>query len=117
VTDSIFPDRARIDAREKVCGTNIYAADVGLPGLLYAMMVPSVVAKGTMTALSTDAAMRVPGVVRILTPDDFPGKAVPVAYPNIPPPPSHSSWPRRWKRRSKVPRPSRPCSQPKPSPR
>jgi xanthine dehydrogenase YagR molybdenum-binding subunit len=88
VTDSIFPDRARIDAREKVCGTNIYAADVGLPGLLYAMMVPSVVAKGTMTALSTDAAMRVPGVVRILTPDDFPGKAVPVAYPNIPPPPT-----------------------------
>ena len=67
-----FPDRARIDARDKVRGTNVYAADVALPGLLHAMLVPATVAKGTMTALSTDAAMRVPGVVRILTPADFP---------------------------------------------
>ncbi|WNG28849.1 xanthine dehydrogenase family protein molybdopterin-binding subunit [Cystobacter fuscus] len=72
-----FPDRARVDAREKVMGRTTYAADMPLPGLLYAMTVPARIAKGQLTALSLEAAARVPGVVRILTADDFP-----------PPPPS-----------------------------
>ena len=88
MTDAIFTDRPRIDARDKVRGTNVYAADVGLPGLLHAMMVPSPVAKGTISALSTEAAMRVPGVVRILTPDDFPVQVPPASYPNISAPPT-----------------------------
>ncbi len=35
------PERERIDARDKVLGATRYAADVALPGLLYAMMVPA----------------------------------------------------------------------------
>ena len=90
-----FPDRKRVDAREKVTGTIRYAADVPLPGLLYAMTVPATVAKGRMTALLIDAALRVPGVVRVLTPEDFPPPA-PAPNPAVgsdggelaPPPPT-----------------------------
>jgi xanthine dehydrogenase YagR molybdenum-binding subunit len=67
-----FPDRERIDARDKVRGAMAYAADVAVTNLLYAMTVPARIAKGTITVLRTDAALRVPGVVRVLTPDDFP---------------------------------------------
>lgn len=66
-----FPDRPRVDARDKVCGTTAYAADRQFPRLLHAMTVPSRIAKGRLTAISSDAAMRVPGVVRVLTSRDF----------------------------------------------
>jgi xanthine dehydrogenase YagR molybdenum-binding subunit len=72
MTAASFPDRERIDARDKVRGVAGYAADRHFPGLLYAMTVPSPIAKGTMTALDTAPALAVPGVVRVLTPDDFP---------------------------------------------
>lgn len=80
-----FPNRARVDARDKVLGRTLYAADVQLPGMLYAMTVPSPIAKGRITALSTEAAMRVPGVVRVLTAADFP--APPPPPKGAPPPP------------------------------
>ncbi|RWE21981.1 MAG: xanthine dehydrogenase family protein molybdopterin-binding subunit, partial [Mesorhizobium sp.] len=67
-----FPDRARVDARDKVRGATLFPGDVPVARVLYAMTVPSRIAKGTMTALDTSAAMRVPAVVRVLTPDDFP---------------------------------------------
>lgn len=87
MTTAMFPDRDRIDARDKVRGATQYAADIQFPGLLYAMMVPSRIAKGEMTALSTEAAMRVPGVVRVLTPDDFPPPPPPGPKDGPPPPP------------------------------
>lgn len=71
-----FEDRARFDARDKVLGRTKYTADLPQTDLLYAMPVPARIAKGRLTALSTAAAMRVPGVVRILTSTDF-----------LPPPP------------------------------
>lgn len=80
-----FPDRDRVDAREKVLGATAYAADVALPGMLYAMTVPARVAKGRVTDLSTEAALRVAGVVRVLTPADFPPP--PEAGPGGPPGP------------------------------
>ena len=82
-----FPDRPRVDARDKVRGATAYAADIQFPGLLYAMTVPSRIAKGTMSEISTEAAMRVPGVVRILTPADFPPALPPLKFPaqNAPP--------------------------------
>ncbi|MDB5663409.1 MAG: hypothetical protein JWN59_1747 [Sphingomonas bacterium] len=67
-----FPERERIDARDKVLGATAYAADVQLPGLLYAMTVPAAIAKGRVVAVAIEGAMRVPGVVRVLTPADFP---------------------------------------------
>lgn len=88
MTKATFPDRARIDARAKVRGTNAYAADVGMRGLLHAMTVPATIGKGTMTSLSIEAAMRVPGVVRVLTPDDFPVQVAPLNYPNVSAPPT-----------------------------
>ncbi|WP_026614085.1 xanthine dehydrogenase family protein molybdopterin-binding subunit [Ensifer aridi] len=80
-----FSDRARVDALAKVRGEARFAADLTLPRLLYAMTVPSAIAKGTMTALPVEAALRVPGVVRVLTPDDFP--APPPFTEDGPPPP------------------------------
>ncbi len=66
-----FPDRERIDAHDKVLGATAYAADVRLPGLLYAMTVPATIAKGRIEELSTTAALRVLGVVRVLTAVDY----------------------------------------------
>lgn len=67
-----FPDRPRADALDKVRGLAAYAADMRFPGLLYAMTVPSPVVKGRVVALETEAALRIPGVRRVLTPADFP---------------------------------------------
>jgi xanthine dehydrogenase YagR molybdenum-binding subunit len=71
-----FEDRARFDARDKVIGRTVYSADVQLPNMLYAMAVPATIAKGRIVEVSTDDALRVPGVVRVLTAADF-GKPAP----------------------------------------
>jgi xanthine dehydrogenase YagR molybdenum-binding subunit len=81
-----FSERARVGALEKVRGQPIYSADIPAKGMLHAMTVPAGIALGTMTALSTDAAMAVPGVVRVLTPDDFPPP--PEQSEGFPPPPT-----------------------------
>ncbi len=81
-----FPDRPRFDARDMVLGRTRYAADRRLAGMLHAMTVPARIAKGTVTSLGAEAALRVPGVVRVLTPDDFP-EPPPSAEDGPPPPP------------------------------
>ncbi|MDY1010261.1 xanthine dehydrogenase family protein molybdopterin-binding subunit [Sphingomonas sp. CFBP9019] len=81
-----FPNRPRADAREKVMGAARYGADHQVAGLLYAMQVPATIAKGRIAALSVDAAMQVPGVVRVLTSNDF--LPPPPASPGAPPPPA-----------------------------
>jgi xanthine dehydrogenase YagR molybdenum-binding subunit len=81
-----YSDRPRADALDKVKGAAIYAADVQFAGLLYAMTVPSPVAKGRVAALELDAALRVPGVVRILTPSDFPSAPQTADMPGSPRP-------------------------------
>lgn len=83
---SSFGDRARVGALEIVRGRPIYSADVPARGLLHAMTVPATIALGRMTALRTQAAMAVPGVVRVLTPDDFPPP--PEESEGFPPPPT-----------------------------
>lgn len=67
-----FPDRPRADALDKVRGAAGYAADLPFPGLLHAMTVPAPVPRGRVLALETEAALQVPGVLRVLTPEDFP---------------------------------------------
>jgi xanthine dehydrogenase YagR molybdenum-binding subunit len=81
-----FPDRPRLDALDKVKGTAAYAADVQFPGLLHAMTVPSPVAKGRIASLDVDAALRIPGVLRVLTPADFQSGAQIVDMPGSPRP-------------------------------
>ena len=83
-----FPERERIDARDKVLGRTKYAADVAVPGLLHAMTVPATIARGRITALPVAAAMAVPGVVRVLTADDFPPPPTTPATGSQPPPPT-----------------------------
>ena len=85
MTVPAFPDRARVDAHEKVIGKAPYAADVMIPGTLFAMMVPATIAKGRIAGLSTEAAMRVSGMTRIFTADDF--SPPPPPTPGGPPPP------------------------------
>ena len=85
MTTAPFPNRPRVDAREKVTGRLKYAADVAVEGLLYGMMVPSTIARGRVVAVSTEAALAVPGVVRVLTAADCPPPPPP--GPGGPPPP------------------------------
>ena len=80
-----FTERERVDARDKVLGRTQYAADIRFPDMLYAIAVPATIAKGQVVGRDMAAASTVPGVVRVLTPDDFP--APPAPAPNGPPPP------------------------------
>jgi xanthine dehydrogenase YagR molybdenum-binding subunit len=86
-----FADRARFDARDKVLGRTAYTADIQLSGMLYAMQVPATIAKGRVTEVDMAAALKVPGVVRVLTAADFPtppppasGAKGPAASPAVP---------------------------------
>ncbi|WGF90387.1 xanthine dehydrogenase family protein molybdopterin-binding subunit [Marinivivus vitaminiproducens] len=81
-----FPDIARVDALDKVQGRTIYAADVPLAGLLHAMTVPATINKGTLTSIDVEAALAVPGVVRVLTHNDTPPPpSGPQGSPPLPP--------------------------------
>jgi xanthine dehydrogenase YagR molybdenum-binding subunit len=65
----------RVDGRLKVTGAAHYAADNAPPDVLYASLVCSTVAHGTVTAIDSTQARRGPGVVRII--DRFPGLVLP----------------------------------------
>ena len=67
-----FVERERVDARDKVLGATRYAADFRFENSLFAMTAPARIAKGRVAEIDTSAAMRVPGVVRVLTAADFP---------------------------------------------
>ena len=79
-----FADRARFDARDKVLGRTAFTADVTLPGTMFAMTVPATVAKGRVTSIDTVGAMKVPGVVKILTAADFRPASSPFGAANSP---------------------------------
>ncbi|MBR9822849.1 MAG: xanthine dehydrogenase family protein molybdopterin-binding subunit [Rhodobacteraceae bacterium] len=80
-----FPEIARVDARDKVLGRTLYAADVPQTDPLHAMLVPAAITRGRLVSLDPGVAGRVPGVVRVLTSDDFP--VPPEPDPDGPPPP------------------------------
>lgn len=52
----------RVDGPLKVTGTATYTSDHNFPGMLYAVPVPSTIAKGTIATLDTSAAEKMPGV-------------------------------------------------------
>ncbi|HEX6563439.1 MAG TPA: xanthine dehydrogenase family protein molybdopterin-binding subunit [Chthoniobacterales bacterium] len=52
----------RVDGPLKVSGTAAYTSDHNFPGMLYAVPVPSTIAKGTIATLDTSAAEKMPGV-------------------------------------------------------
>jgi xanthine dehydrogenase YagR molybdenum-binding subunit len=56
----------RYDAREKVTGAARYTVDVALPGMAHAKILRSPIAAGTIRAIDTAPARRVPGVLAIV---------------------------------------------------
>jgi xanthine dehydrogenase YagR molybdenum-binding subunit len=63
---------SRIDGVAKVTGAAKYAAEFNVPGLAYGSVVTSTIAKGRITRIDTSAAMRVPGVIDVLTHENRP---------------------------------------------
>jgi CO/xanthine dehydrogenase Mo-binding subunit len=71
----------RHDAVEKVAGRTRYAADYGLPGMLYAALKRSEYAHARLGRVDASAAQAVPGVACVLTAKDVPQNAVWVDVP------------------------------------
>ncbi|HEV8489804.1 MAG TPA: xanthine dehydrogenase family protein molybdopterin-binding subunit [Candidatus Limnocylindrales bacterium] len=64
--------RPRVDSATKVTGATRFAADLPVPGLLYARVVPSLYAHARIRSVDASAALAVPGVVAVLTASDLP---------------------------------------------
>ncbi|MEV6289479.1 xanthine dehydrogenase family protein molybdopterin-binding subunit [Streptomyces sp. NPDC051896] len=67
----------RREGLQKVTGVARYAAEYSLPGRAHAWPVPAAIARGRVTAVDTSAALALPGVLAVLTPDDAPRLAAP----------------------------------------
>jgi xanthine dehydrogenase YagR molybdenum-binding subunit len=67
VEQSIGKSISRVDGILKVTGKAIYTADQPVPGLAHAVLVVSSIARGSIVALDTSDAERVPGVLAVLT--------------------------------------------------
>ncbi len=59
--------RDRVDGRAKVTGEARYAAEHNLDGLVHAVVVSASIPSGTIRAIETSAAKKVPGVITILS--------------------------------------------------
>jgi xanthine dehydrogenase YagR molybdenum-binding subunit len=62
----------RLDARAKVTGAARYAADQPVMNPAYAWLVTSEIAKGSITAIDTTEAQKVPGILHIMTHENRP---------------------------------------------
>jgi len=56
----------RVDGPLKVRGAARYTADVTMPGLVHAVLVPSTIARGQVRAIDDDAARKAPGVLAVI---------------------------------------------------
>jgi len=65
----------RYEARAKVTGAPLYAADVALTRPLYAYLVTSGIARGAIASIDTQAASALPGVVNIYTYQNMPARS------------------------------------------
>ncbi len=57
----------RIDGRGKVTGSAHFSAEYPIDGLVHAALAFSTISKGRITAIDTDAARAVPGILQIVT--------------------------------------------------
>ncbi|MBZ9707713.1 xanthine dehydrogenase family protein molybdopterin-binding subunit [Mesorhizobium sp. ESP7-2] len=73
---SIGQPLTRRDGFLKVTGTARYAADNHPPGMLYAVLAVSNIARGRVVSLDIEAAKAHPGVVEVMTPLNRPALAV-----------------------------------------
>jgi xanthine dehydrogenase YagR molybdenum-binding subunit len=63
---------SRIDGIAKVTGAAKYAAEINVPGLLCGSIVGATIAKGRIKQIDTSAALRVEGVMTVLTHENRP---------------------------------------------
>ncbi len=63
---------ARVDGPDKVTGRARYAFERPVDGAAYVWAVPSAIAKGTVRSVDASAALALPGVLAVLTPDNAP---------------------------------------------
>lgn len=70
---AIGGETRRIDAFDKVTGRTRYAGDILIPDLLYARVLRNPYHHARLLSLDLGAALRVPGVVRVITAEDIPG--------------------------------------------
>ena len=80
----IGKEMSRVDGVAKVTGKAKYAAEFKVPNLAYGFIVTSTIAKGTIKAIDTTQASRAPGVIHILTHENYP-KPAPPAAPELKP--------------------------------
>jgi CO/xanthine dehydrogenase Mo-binding subunit len=71
-SSAIGVSRRRVDGEPKVRGATRFVADLPVHGLLHARLVLAAEAHGRIVSIETDGALRVPGVVAVLTADDLP---------------------------------------------
>lgn len=71
MTNLPFPDTPRVDARDKVRGKALFAADDARPELLHAALAVATIGRGRILTLDTLAASALPGVQLVLTHDAF----------------------------------------------
>src|SRR3984957_16271272 len=70
----------RYDARAKVTGAALFAADMALPDVAYACLLSSRIAKGQIKSFNLKAARALPGVLDILTYETIGGDIRKVKY-------------------------------------
>ncbi len=63
---------ARVDGPDKVTGRARYAFEYPVQGAAYAWAVPSAIAKGEIRSVDVSAALALPGVLAVITPDNAP---------------------------------------------
>jgi xanthine dehydrogenase YagR molybdenum-binding subunit len=66
---------SRVDGRAKVTGAAKYAAEFNSPGLAYGSVVESTISRGRIARIDTSEALRVAGVLAVLTHEDRPPMA------------------------------------------
>ncbi|OSJ08913.1 aldehyde oxidase [Bradyrhizobium canariense] len=68
---------SRVDGRAKVTGEARYAGEFNAPDLCYGFVIESTIAKGRIARIDADEALRVEGVIKVLTPENRPRTAEP----------------------------------------
>lgn len=64
----------KLDARDKVTGTALFADDMTLPDLVYATTVRSPHPSARIQGIDASSALQIPGVLAVLTARDIPGR-------------------------------------------
>ncbi|NMB88314.1 MAG: hypothetical protein GYA17_08125, partial [Chloroflexi bacterium] len=69
--ESVGKPARRVDALEKVLGTAKFVGDYRLPNMLYARTLRSDLPHARIRHLDVSPALKVPGVLAVVTSDDF----------------------------------------------